>query len=246
MYRNPKRPGFVVGKRRSYGESIRNEALRLKMSAPVKVQKSSKVSGSCRKNLCNIQRDIQLISISRINDCKDKVSTSNVDVVGRKVKKVDDQSKSLMLHNSRSDVHKSSQDVHGNIVKSRIAVSDEVKKVDGQKIYLKLPNSHPDAIHIDEWTNAYISERNGLKMKISRKRKHEEVQDGSDVETNGTSPLNTPLSKNINGTSPLNTPLPLPKKVDGLSPLNTPLSKNVNGRSPLNTPLPKKTKLNVI
>ena len=151
-----------------------------------------------------------------------------------------------MLHNSRSDVHKSSQDVHGNVVKSRIAVSGENKKVDGQKMYLKLPNSHPDAIHSDEWTSAYISERNGLKMKISRKRKYEEVPDRSDDKINGTSPLNTPLSKNVNGTSPLNTPLPLPKKVDGLSPLNTPLSKKINGTSPLNTPLPKKTKLNVI
>ena len=83
MYRNPKRPGFVDGKRRSYGESIRNEVLRLKLSAPVKVQKSSKVSGSCRNKwkLCNIQTDIQLISKSRIDDCKDKVSTSNVDVI---------------------------------------------------------------------------------------------------------------------------------------------------------------------
>ena len=86
--------------------------------------------------------------------------------------------------------------------------------------------------HIDQWTNAYISQRNGLKMKISRKRKHEDVPDGSDDKTIRTSPLNTPL--------------PLPRKVEGLSPLNTPLSKNINGTSPLNTPLPKKTKHNVI
>ena len=138
MYRNPKRPGIVNGKRRIYGESIRNEVLRLKLSAPVKVQKNSKVSGSCRKKwkLSNIQTGIQLISKSRINDCKDKLSTSNVDVVGRKVKTVDDQSKSLMLHNIPSDVHKSSQDVNGNFVRSRIAVSGEVKRVDGQKICL--------------------------------------------------------------------------------------------------------------
>ena len=51
--------------------------------------------------------------------------------------------------------------------------------------------------HVDEWSNAYISERNGLKIKISRKRKHEEDANGSGDKTNGTNPLNTPLPKKV-------------------------------------------------
>ena len=51
--------------------------------------------------------------------------------------------------------------------------------------------------HVDEWSNTYISERNGLKIKISQKRKHEEDANGSGDKTNGTSPLNTALPKKV-------------------------------------------------
>ena len=173
--------------------------------------------------------------------------------------------KYLKLPNSHPDAYryKRRQDVCESLVNLRENVGvkrfigSQFKEADDESISLNVhlneevrcdidDGDSGKEIHIDEWTGAYISEINGLKMKISRKRKHEEVQDGSDDKTNGTSPLNTPLSKNINGTSPLNTPLSLPKKVDGLSPLNTPLSKNINGTSPLNIPLPNKIKHNVI
>ena len=147
MYRIPTKPRVVDGKRRSYGGTVRDEALRLKMSAPVKVQNSSKLSGSFRSKLKNLQKNIRAISKSRINYCKEKkLSTSNVDVVGRV--KVDGQSEYLMLHNGRPHAYHGyvrSQDMYDSFVKSKIAVCDEVKSINGKQMYLKLQNNHPDA-----------------------------------------------------------------------------------------------------
>ena len=131
MYRIPTKPRVVDGKRRRYGGTVRDEALRLKMSAPVKVQNSSKVSDIFRNKLKNLQKNIRAISKSRINYSKEKLSTSNVDVVGRVVNKVDGQSEYLMLHNSRPHAyqgHERSQDMYDSFVKSKIAVCDEVKR----------------------------------------------------------------------------------------------------------------------
>ena len=115
MYRIPAKPRVVDGNRRSYGGTVRDEALRLKLSAPVKVQKS-KVSGSFRNKLKNLQKNIRAISKSTIiNYRKEKLSTSKVDVVGRVLNKVDDQSEYLMLHNSRPHAYQGyerSQDMY--------------------------------------------------------------------------------------------------------------------------------------
>ena len=307
MYRIPTKPRVVDGRRRSYGGTVRDEALRLKMSAPVKLQNSSKVSGF-RNKLKNLQKNIRAISKSRLNYRKVKLSTSNVDVVGRVLNKVDGQSEYLMLHSSRPRVYQQgyerSQDMYDSFVKSKIAVCDEVKR--RQDVFESLVNlresvsvsrsaesQFKDSVgentsldlneevccsvdddgdsgretHV-EWSNAYVSERNGLKMKISRKRKHEEDDYGDSgrerhvdewsnayiFERNG---LKMKISRKrkheedakgsgdeTNGTSPLN--IPLPKKGNGTSPLNTPLPNKVNRTSPLNTPLPKKIKRDVI
>ena len=202
-----------------------------------------------------------------INYCKEKLYTSNVDVVDRVLNKIDGQ----LEYSSRPHGYQGyerSQDVYDSFVKSKIAVCDEVKSVNEKQIYLKQQNNHADAYkqdvfeslvnlrenvsvsrstegqfkesvgektsldlneevccsvdddgnsqreHVDEWSNAYVSERNGLKMKISLKRKHKEDANGSDDKTNGTSPLSTPLPKKVNGTSPLNTPFPKKIKRD--------------------------------
>ena len=105
-----------------------------------------------------------------------------------------------------------------SITRNVDVVGRVLNKVDGQSKYVCY-SVEDDAdsgreIDVDEWSNAYISERNGLKMKISRKRKHEEDANENDDERNGTSPLNTPLPKKVNGTSPLNTPLPKKRKHD--------------------------------
>ena len=110
--------------------------------------------------------------------------------------------------------------------------------------------------HVDEWSDAYISERNWLKMKISRKRKHEEddnrdsrrerhVDEWFNVYISERNGLKMKISRkrkhmeDANGSD---------DKTNGTSPLNTPLllRKEVNGTSPLNTPFPKKIKRDMI
>ena len=100
MYRIPGKSGIVDGKRRSYGESIRNEELRLKLSASVKGQKkkSGKISRPCSYNkwIMNAQNtNIRTINNSRIGLCKAFVSSNssrlNQDVFNHEVKTVDNQ-----------------------------------------------------------------------------------------------------------------------------------------------------------
>ena len=283
MYRIPTKPRVVDGKRRSYGGTVRDEALRLKMSSPVKIQNSSKVSGSFRNKFKNLQKNIRAISKSRINYCEEnKLSTSNVDVVGRVLNKVDGKSEYLMLHNSRPHVksvngkqqnndaykYKRSQDVLESMVNlhERVSVSlSQFKESLSENTSL---NSNEDVccsvdddgdsgreIHVDEWSNAYISERNGLKMKISRRRKHQEDDDGdSGRERHVDDEWSNAIISERNG---LKMKISRKRKhqedddgsddkTNGASPLNTPLPKKVNGTSPLNTPFPKKVKRDVI
>ena len=275
MYRIPGKSGIVDGKRRSYGESIRNEELRLKLSASVKGQKSGKISRPSNYNkwIMNAQNT----NIRRINNsgivvyrglCKGSVysnsSRLNQDVFNHEVKTVDNQREPLKGDSSYACADRTSSVQNRKIYRSvateredvgvsqdsssrsyacaskrssnqYLDVNDVKESCFGYKINknTSLNTDTEDEDSEDEdrgrWLDAHVSEYNGLKMKISRKRKR-----GEDIDE---SPFNAPLPKKINVATPLNTPL-LNKK-NGTSPLNTPISKNINITSPLNTPLPK-------
>ena len=271
MYRVPGKARIVDGKRRSYGESIRNEDSRLKLSAPVKGQNNGKISKRCNKWIINSHHTyIRTINNSRIVSCKASASNDssrlNRLVFNHEVKKVDNQREPLKGESSRSYACASKrsnsqyQELYGSytIQYQNIDVSDFNESCFGYRINKNTSlnitsNENPftdtddedseaedsedkdseDEDHEDEdrvkWSDAYISEYNGLKMKISRKRKRDEDIDES--------PLNAPLQKKINCATPLNTPIST--KINGSSPLNTPISKKINITSPLNTPLPK-------
>ena len=269
---------MVGGKRISYGESIRNEDSRLKLSAPVKGQNNGKISKRCNKWIMNSHHtNIRTINNSRIGLCKASASNDssrlNRVVFNHEVKKVDNQpeplngesSCSYACENKRSnsqyqELYGSSADHHQDIDVSDIKESCFGYRINKNTSLNIVPSNENPITDTDDddsededsededsededsededseyedggnWSDAYVSEYNGLKMKISRKRKRGEDTDGS--------PLNAPLQKKINCATPLNKPLL--NKINGTSPLNTPISKKINITSPLNTPLPKK------